>query len=173
MWPWTGKVNLCVILGHRLSTKRCDVVLRVLLFTSLLSPCCILALSVVPCWPSLRASACQCPLAGAVPSWAVQLEWWGQDVGAAPVPAAPSHRKVSTGCSHICWRGDVSAASPVACGLLPLQLRQSRGALSCAPPVPPWEDERAWGCSRGGDYILLCSVWEQCPAAQKGHSSGW
>lgn len=118
-----------------------------------------------------RASACRSPLAGAVPSWAVQLEWWGQDVGAAPVPAASSHRKVSAG-FHICWRGDVSAASPVACGLLPLQLRQSRAALSCPPPVPPWEDERARGCSRGGDSLLLCSVWEQHPAAQKGHSSG-
>lgn len=61
LWPWKEKVSPCGFLGHRLSKKRCNVVMRVLLFTSPLSPCCFLALSVVPAIPPVPARA--------VPPW--------------------------------------------------------------------------------------------------------
>lgn len=170
LWPWRGKVSPWVILGHRLSVKGCSAVVEVLLFPSP-SLCGVFWCS-LRCPPSLACQRVPLPPAGAVPSWAVQLEWWGQDVGAAPVPAAPSHREVSTGWSHICWRGHVSAASPWRVARCPYSCTQAGGSVLSSPRAP-WEGERAWGCSRGGDRLLLCSVWGQQPVAQKGHSSGW
>ena len=120
----------------------------------------------LPCPPSLPCQYVPAPLAGGVPSWAVQLARRGQEARAAPVPAAPTHRKASTSCFHVCRRDDVSVDLPVACGLMPLQLCESHGTLSCRPRVPR-------GCLRGGDHPLLCWVRELQLAAQREHSSGW
>lgn len=93
------------------------------------------------CPPSCT-SACRFPPARGVPSWAAQLAQQGQEARAAPVPAAPSHRKASKGCICICPRGDVSASLPFACGLLPLQLCESRETLPSPPPCLPRKVER-------------------------------
>lgn len=81
LWPWRGKVSPCGFLGHRLSKKRYNVVVRVLLFTSPLSPCCFLAVSVVPATPPVPVRAGppwpeQCP-AGPC-SWSGGGRMWGQ-----------------------------------------------------------------------------------------------
>lgn len=79
--PWRGKVSPCVILGHRLPKKRCTVGVGVLLLTSPLSPCCFLALSVVPAVPPVPARAGspwpeQCP--AGLCSWSGGGRMWGQ-----------------------------------------------------------------------------------------------
>lgn len=136
LWLRRGKASPCGFLENGLSKKRCSVVARVLLRISALSvlrfgPLC-------HALPPSRASACRYSLAGGVPSCTMQLGWRGQEARALPVPAAPSHRRASKVCFHICWRGDVSADLPVACGLLPLQLCENGGTQSRPPPpVPP------------------------------------
>lgn len=60
----------------------------------------------------------------------------------------------------------MSAGSPAACGLLPLQLGEGGGTLS--PPstsCPPWEDEHVRG------LLVRWGLLSAGAAAQSGHSS--
>lgn len=134
LWPWKEKVSPCGFLGHRLSKKRCNVVMRVLLFTSPLSPCCFLALSVVPAIPPVPARAGppwpeQCP-AGPC-SWSGGGRMWGQP---------PCQLRPHTG------------RSP--------QASTSAGETTCLP-LHPWRVACCpYSCAKA---VRLCPVLPPCP----------
>lgn len=139
-----GKVSPCGFLGHGLSKKRCSVVVGVLLFASLLPPCCVLALSAVPSLPPVPARAGR-PWPEECPAGLCSWRGGGRRRGQPPYQLHPHTGRPPKAVS-------TSAGEPTC---LPIyQLRVACCPYSCVkavglcpvlPPCPPWEDERAQG----------------------------
>lgn len=144
LWLWRGKASPHGFLGHRLSKRRCDVVVGVLLFISLLSPCCFLAPSAVPSLPLVPVCASP-PRPEGCPAGLCSWCSGGRRRGHPPYQLHPHTGRPP--------QADATSAGEATC----LPISQSRMACcpySCTksvrirpvlPLCPSWEDE----CARG------------------------
>lgn len=153
-----GEASPRGFLGQGLPKKSCSVVAGVLLFISLLSPCCFLALSAVPSLP------CQCvpvPLAGGGPAVPCSWRGGGRRRGHHRTSCTLAQESLCGLFPHL-PSGDVSADLPSRVARCPRSCAEVTGLCPVLPPVP---STGGWVCPRDARKVVRAFSSARCRAA--------